>query len=397
VNQINKNIGKPTMLSIFFLCLMLFLNAFLVKSTFSQTSPAENEPSGDLHQAIEYIKEFDQKSDTTKLKKAIDILESFPEYTPVELYWKSEAWVKYYLFMLQSSPEDPRLSKHIRSHLLELWVSWTELEEQIHPDTLKNPQSGIRKTMIGITERCARSIVSSARFLDFSTSLAPLLKNLLDRVSKYDFFLGSEYYLSITNEFLAIDYPNMLFLSYIIEEIDSEKELADIDFHVEADREKRKELAALSLAAADAATTPFAKCVAYFLGAWNKEWEDPEGSYFLYNKALEQFEKFEEPGSEFLARYFNKSLIRDHFIAFINKYGKRLEEEDNYLRYASLLEAGWEIEDISPGDRFTLAKKLGDVVYPILIDQFRQKGKEDIAEEYLLKKQKMDVYIATHQ
>lgn len=380
-----------------FLFFMLSFWAFGANVTISQPPPSESQSAGDLGQAITYIKEFDKQNDTTQIKKALQILESYTEYTPVELYWKSEAWIKYYLFKLQNSPKNPRLSEHIRSHLLELWVSLTELEEQIDPVSLTDPTSEVRKSVIYITERCARLMVKSARFLDCSSSLAPLLKNLLERVRKYDFFMGPEYYLSIADELLAIDYPNMLFLSHIIEEIDSEKELKDVDFHVEEDQEKRRELASLSLAAARAASAPYARSVGYFLAAWHKEVEAPEDAFFLYNKAMEQFEEFEDPATPFLAKYLNKTLIRDHFIAFLHKYGKRLEEEKNYLRYASLLESGWEIDGISEGDRFTLAKKLGDLIYPILIDRFRGEDKQDIAEEYLLKKQEMDVYIATHQ
>jgi len=140
VTGTTKNIRRAKRILNFFLFVLSF-SALSANVAIPQTPPSESQSAGDLGQAITYIKEFDEQNDTTYINKALQILESYLEYTPVELYWKSEAWVKYYLFKLESSPKDPGLSEHIRSHLLELWVSLTELEEQIDPVTLTDPTS----------------------------------------------------------------------------------------------------------------------------------------------------------------------------------------------------------------------------------------------------------------
>jgi hypothetical protein len=134
------------------------------------------------------------------------------------------------------------------------------------------------------------------------------------------------------------------------------------------------------------------------LAALGKEKEDAETAILYYAEAVDRFDKFEDvqdTTTAYLSDEFKRSNIIFDYTEFLYAYGKKLEEEGNYLRYATLLENASKIKELvranMRGRKCTILEKLQEV-YSKVIDQLRQQGKDELAEDYQKKMDKLYIY-----
>jgi hypothetical protein len=362
--------------------------------------------------AREAIDKYDKSGDVNRLKWALDTLiveiqrpirpDTKIDPDPDLRYYAAEAEVKLLTDSLKNCKHDSSLSSQIRLKILELWSYTTTFEEE-SPDT--NISSG--DLLRNIFERAISTIITSARYLDHPNSLAPLVKGIIERAEKHDlmFIRGTSHAfssLAIIKEFLYVDYPNMDFLSniWIANELDAR--LRPVVIESEADlfgdtvSLLGQEAASLALAAVRASRTDQGKCLAYCLAARNTRRETPESALVYYNRAIAEFDNFQDPAEGYLREKFQKPNIISDFIWFIRDlYGTRLWEQGNFLQYANILESAWRIEGLNVEQRKSLAFRLVNAYAP-LIRQAIEQGKNTIAEDYIRKQQEKRVYLNLH-
>lgn len=383
--------------------IVLLIPPFSVQKVFGKP-PASKEKSA-LEKALDLIGEYDETGNIDKLRIAIADLriEKYKKVDPYFVpYFLSEAEVKELIYLLKSSPKDSLLSKQARSRIRELWLNVKKIEEFPYPET--SPGAKKKEDLKNLFERGASTIIEAARFLDYGNSLSPLIKNIIDRAERYDFMKGTREGafsdLQVAKEFLEIDYPNAAFLSNIMKAdwFDNKAQKmgqSDISEKSVSDSLKR-EASYLAQAASKVATTPYAKCIGYYLAARNIEGAQPEEAVKFYNQAIAEFDDFTDDTVGYLGKKFNKPVIRVDFVEFIYQYGKILVEREDFIRYVALLENGWRVKGLEEGIKYPLATHLNDA-YSKLITQLREEKKDELAEGYMRKQQKIDAYINVHK
>jgi hypothetical protein len=392
---------QKIILGLILISLLMF--PFGVQKVFGK-SPAAKEKST-LEKAVGLIKEYDETGNIDKLRIAIADLrtEKYKKVDPYFVpYFLSEAEVKELIYLLKNSPKDSLLSSQARSRIRELWLNLKKIEEFPYPET--SPEAKKKEDLKNLFGRGVSTIIESARFLDYANSLAPLVKNIIDRAERYDFMKGSRpgvfSDLQVAKEFLEIDYPNAAFLSNIMKADWFDNKAQKIG-HLETLEKSdayslRREVVSLAQAAFKAATTPYSRCIGYYLAARNMDVEQPEEAWKFYNQALGEFNNFTDMTEGYLDKKFNKPVMRADFVEFIYQYGKTLVEKEDFIRYVALLENGWRVKGLEEGIKYPLATQLNDA-YSKLITQLRAEKKDELAEEYLEKQQKIDAYINVHK
>ena len=354
-----------------------------------------------LDLAVGAIDNYDQTDNIDTLRWALNSLRALAYKSGFPLsysYLIAEAEVKEKVHELEGSKGDSALSHQAKSRIWDLWRCITRIEES--PDPGISSPAGVKIAL----QRGVVTIIESAKFIDHPNSLSPLIQNIIDRAKKYNFvsttigsYAGlSELKLTRANDFLGIDYPNVMFLSNIMKAdelifvYDKNKNIISKT----EDSQQRTEASRFAITAAETTQNPRGECFAYYLGALGKEKEDPETTVLYYDKAVDQFDKFEDVQDTtiaYLSQYFKRSNIIFDFTEFLYAYGKRLEEEGDYLRYATLLENASKIKGLVRGDKCTITEKLQEV-YLKLIDQLHQQGEDELAETYQKKFDKIYIY-----
>jgi hypothetical protein len=368
--------------------------------------PAAKEESA-LERAIDLIKEYDEKGNIERLRVAIADLrtEKYKKVDPYLVpYFLSEAEVKELIYLLKSSPKDSLLSSQARSRIRELWLNVKKIEEFHYPETSAEAKKKREEDLKNLFERGASTIIEAARFFDYSNSLGPLIKNIIDRAERYDFMKGTHpgafSDLQVAKEFSETDYPNAAFLSNIMKAdwFDNKaQKIGQSNTSEESESDSlRREAASLAQAAFEAATTPYAKCIGYYLAARNMEVEQPEEAVKFYNQAIVEFDNFTGATEGYIGKKFNKPVIRADFVEFIYRYGKSLVEKEDFIRYVALLENGWRLKGLEEGIKYPLATHLNDA-YSKLITQLKEEKKDGLVEGYMRKQQKIDAYINVHK
>ena len=357
--------------------------------------------SSALQSGIDLIIQYDNTGNVNLLKQALETLrrEQRERTDPSSYYYCSyyisEAEVKEQTYLLRNNNNDSHLSEQARAKIRKLWSDIKSAEERFWSAEF---DADVRSKAVKIIlERGATTIVESARFLDHANSLAPLIKNIINRVERYGYYKGAApgtVYLLICKELLEIDYPNAKFLSSI-------KQADYLDKHVESKKASltqaeldslKKEAASLAIAASGFAATPYARYISYYLAGKNLELG--EGAVLYYNDAIAEFDSLPHDADKFiyLNKRFSPSDLQRDFINFIYEYGKELQEKQDFLRYAALLENGWRVKDLEEIHKLPLAMELTQI-YSVVIDQFVQQGKYELAEGYKKKQEMVDVYI----
>jgi hypothetical protein len=360
--------------------------------------PAQPTP---LDLAVRAIDNYDQTDNVDTLRWALNSLRALAYESGFPLDYScliAEAEVKEKVHQLKGLKADTTLSRQAKSRIWDLWKYITRMEES--PDPNISSPGGVKFAL----QRGVVTIIESAKFLDHPNSLAPLIQNIINRAKKYDFVsttIGSyagliQLKLTRAHDFLGIDYPNALFLSNIMK-------ADELIFAYDRDRStisktedslQRTEASRFAITAVEATKNPRGECFAYYLAALGKEKEDAETTILYYAEAVDRFDKFEDvqdTNAAYLSDKFKRSNIIFDYTEFLYAYGKRLEEEGNYLRYATLLENASKIKGLVSLDKCMITKKLQEV-YSELIDQLRQQGKDELAESYQKKLDKIYIY-----
>ena len=333
-----------------------------------------------LRDALQRVDSYDQTGNLGELREGLEALRLLRyqgDPNPYLLYRIVEAELKSKIHLLKSDPYDSALSSQVRSKILEVWSYIAQLERNTNLDP------GLYDNIL---ERGARTILESARFLDHPNSLAPLVRHILARAEDRNLMELSEdkfFSFPIIRSFMEIDYPNMVFLSYI-------RKADEFDGNNEA------ECVALALAARDATRTPLGRCIALYLAARNTQEEGREKAIDYYKQCMAQFDDFEEPKEGYLRIAFSKiKIVSDFGHLVIDLYGVELWEQQNFARYVYLFEDAWKMPYLTEELKSSLAKGLSRA-YPSLITQVRDEGKDELAEEYVKRLMAMIAYLETH-
>lgn len=333
-----------------------------------------------LTEALQSIDSGDQTGNLNDLQQGLEALRLLRyqgNTDPYILYRIVEAELRLKIHQLKSNPKDSALSSQVRSKILEVWsyIAQAERNPSLDPNFFAD-----------ILVRGAKTIVESSRFLDHANSLAPLVRHILARAEARNLMGGSESKFSnfsIIKSFMEIDYPNMVFLSYIrrADELDGNDEV---------------ECIVSALAARDATRAPLGQCLALYLAARNTQEEDREKAIDYYKQSLAAFDDFEEPSEGYLAAAFSKMWIVSEFIhVVIDLYGTELWEQQKFARYVYLFEDAWKMPWLTDEQRYSLASGLSKA-YPNLITQVREEGKDGLAEEYVKRQAAINAYLETH-
>jgi hypothetical protein len=369
------------------MCIMTLIYLSTFNKGFAQR-PAQPTP---LDLAVRAIDNYDQTDNVDTLRWALTSLRALAYESGFPLdysYLIAEVEVKEKVHQLKSSKADTALSRQAKSIIWDLWKYITRMEES--PDPNISSPGGVKIAL----QRGVITIIESAKFLDHPNSLAPLIKNIINRAKKYNFVsttIGrwagfSELELTRAHDFLGIDYPNAMFLSNIMkaDELIFVYDKSKNIINKTEDSLQRAEVSRFAVTSAETTQNPRGECFAYYLAALGKEKEDAETTIVYYDEAVDRFDKFEDvqdTNAAYLSDYFKRSNIIFDYTEFLYAYGKKLEEEGNYLRYATLLENASKIKGLVSLDKCMITKKLQEV-YSELIDRLRQQGKDELAESY---------------